>query len=105
MRLTQGGSHDRDPHAAHTARTPGIAGFTYYYPLCIAYVWMLGALWHYMRYEYRQHSQPVLLSWPKVSIVVPCYNEADNVRETIGHLFAMAYPDYEIIAVNDGSTD
>ena len=80
-------------------------GFTYYYPLFMAYLWSIGALWYYMRNEYGKPTKPTLKSWPKVSIVVPCFNEEANVRETIGHLFEMNYPDYEIIAVNDGSHD
>jgi poly-beta-1,6-N-acetyl-D-glucosamine synthase len=80
-------------------------GFTYYYPLFMAYLWSVGALWYYLRHEHGQPSMPTLKSWPKVSIVVPCFNEEPNVRETIGHLFAMNYPNYEIIAVNDGSSD
>ncbi|WP_115760299.1 glycosyltransferase, partial [Escherichia coli] len=44
-------------------------------------------------------------SYPKVSIIVPCYNEEANVREVISHLVRMRYPNYDIIAVNDGSSD
>lgn len=82
-----------------------LVAFTYYYPLFMAYLWMSGALWFYFRHEVGKHATPKLTAWPKVSIVVPCYNEEDNVLETIGHLFKMDYPDYEIIAVNDGSKD
>jgi poly-beta-1,6-N-acetyl-D-glucosamine synthase len=79
--------------------------FSYYYPLLMAYLWSVGAILFYWRYEYKKTQQPTLPSWPKVSIVVPCYNEEDNVRETIKNLLEMNYPDYEIIAVNDGSSD
>jgi biofilm PGA synthesis N-glycosyltransferase PgaC len=71
----------------------------------MAYLWSIGELWFYLRNEYHQHDLPTLKTYPKVSIVVPCYNEERNVRETIGHLFKMNYPDFEIIAVNDGSSD
>jgi biofilm PGA synthesis N-glycosyltransferase PgaC len=80
-------------------------GFTYYYPLFMAYLWVLGALWFYLRYEFRQPDFPLLSDCPKVSIVVPCFNEEVNVREVIAHLQKMNYPHFEIIAVNDGSTD
>ena len=82
-----------------------VFGFTYYYPLFMAYLWMLGALLFYLRYEFRKPDFPILKSWPKVSIIVPCYNEEEHVREGIEHLMGMRYPDYEIIAVNDGSSD
>src|SRR4029079_18869594 len=43
--------------------------------------------------------------YARVSVVVPCYNEADNVREVIACLDKLDYPNYNIIAVNDGSRD
>ncbi|MEQ1544191.1 poly-beta-1,6-N-acetyl-D-glucosamine synthase [Methyloglobulus sp.] len=82
-----------------------VFGFTYYYPLFMAYLWSIGALWFFLRYEFRQPKIAQLTDHPKVSIVVPCFNEEDHVREVIGHLMDMHYPDYEVIAVNDGSTD
>jgi O-antigen biosynthesis protein len=43
--------------------------------------------------------------WPRVSVVVCCYNAAATLDETLQSLGGLAYPDYEIIVVNDGSTD
>jgi poly-beta-1,6-N-acetyl-D-glucosamine synthase len=82
-----------------------LLGFTYYYPLFMAYLWTIGALIFYLRYEFRQPNVVKLATTPKVTIVVPCFNEEDHVQEVIGHLAHMHYPHYEIIAVNDGSTD
>jgi glycosyltransferase involved in cell wall biosynthesis len=42
---------------------------------------------------------------PKVSIIVPARNEEDHIEQTLLQLLALDYPDYEIIAVNDRSTD
>jgi glycosyltransferase involved in cell wall biosynthesis len=42
---------------------------------------------------------------PRVSIIVPARNEEEHVRETLEHLLALDYCNYEIIAVNDRSTD
>ena len=44
-------------------------------------------------------------SWPKVSVVVCAYNEADTLDECLATLEALRYPDYEVIVVDDGSTD
>lgn len=41
---------------------------------------------------------------PKVSIVMPAFNAADYIAETIDSLLAQDYPDLEIVAVDDGST-
>lgn len=42
---------------------------------------------------------------PRVSIIVPARNEEENVGQTLAQLFALDYPNYEIIAVDDRSTD
>src|SRR4051794_21327340 len=42
---------------------------------------------------------------PRVSVIVPCYNTADVVAETIDSVLAQTYRDYEVIVVNDGSPD
>lgn len=86
-----------------------IFGFVYYYPLFMSYLWMIGAVGYYLHYERHDAKKidglPGLKKQPMVSIIVPCYNEADNVREVIGNLMHMHYPNYEVIAVNDGSRD
>jgi poly-beta-1,6 N-acetyl-D-glucosamine synthase len=43
--------------------------------------------------------------FPFVSIIVPVYNEGKVVRESIMSLLRLDYSNYEIIIVNDGSTD
>lgn len=42
---------------------------------------------------------------PRVSVVVCTYNGAETIEETCRHLMTLEYPDYEVIVVNDGSTD
>ena len=42
---------------------------------------------------------------PRVSIIVPVYNGARFLRQSIESLFQQTFTDFEIIAVNDGSTD
>jgi glycosyltransferase involved in cell wall biosynthesis len=41
----------------------------------------------------------------KLSIVIPCYNEKDTIREIISAVENAPYPDKEIIIVDDCSTD
>jgi len=43
--------------------------------------------------------------FPFVSIIVPVYNEEKVVQQSIRSLLELDYPNYEIIVVNDGSTD
>lgn len=42
---------------------------------------------------------------PLVSIIIPVYNEAKILRDSIKSLLQLNYENYEIIIVNDGSTD
>jgi len=42
---------------------------------------------------------------PRVSIIVPARNEEEHIRETLIRLLSLEYSNYEIIAVNDRSTD
>ncbi len=44
------------------------------------------------------------MTWP-VSIIVPAHNEARNIVETVRSLLNVNYGQFEVIVVNDGSTD
>lgn len=41
----------------------------------------------------------------KLSVIIPCYNEVGTIEEIIDAVRASAYPDKEIIIVDDHSTD
>lgn len=40
-----------------------------------------------------------------LSIIVPAYNEQETISENINSILKLNYPEFEIIVVNDGSTD
>jgi len=83
--------------------------FVFFYPLFMSWIWMAGGAHFYFHWE-RRHGGPDSLPdlpspAPLVSVLVPCFNEGENVAETIAGLTAQSYPNLEIIAINDGSSD
>jgi glycosyltransferase involved in cell wall biosynthesis len=42
---------------------------------------------------------------PKFSVVIPVYNRASLIGQTLESVFSQTYTDYEVIVVDDGSTD
>jgi glycosyltransferase involved in cell wall biosynthesis len=42
---------------------------------------------------------------PPVSVVIPCYNQGQYIEEAISSVEKGGYPAYEIIIINDGSTE
>jgi cellulose synthase/poly-beta-1,6-N-acetylglucosamine synthase-like glycosyltransferase len=55
--------------------------------------------------KYGEEILPNLNSYPKVSIIIPAYNEEKVIVETIEALIESKYPKKEILLVDDGSTD
>ena len=68
--------------------------FRYFAILIMAYLYI-------NQYTYKPTSE----FFPFVSIIVPVYNEEKVVTESIKSLLDLNYSNYEIIIVNDGSTD
>ena len=42
---------------------------------------------------------------PKVSVIVPTYNRADRLERALNSIVSQTYQDFELIVVDDGSTD
>jgi biofilm PGA synthesis N-glycosyltransferase PgaC len=86
----------------------GIGGFCFGYPFVMAWFWMVGGLLFYITRERHMappDRPPPIEHPPPISILVPCYNEGDNAAETLEAAAAVDYPEFEVIAINDGSRD
>ena len=46
-----------------------------------------------------------LESTPPITVIVPAYNEAAVIVDSVRGLLGLEYPRYEVVVVNDGSTD
>lgn len=54
---------------------------------------------------FRDAPFPRAVAWPSVSVVVCTRNGAATIRRTLDALWRLDYPEYEVIVVDDGSTD
>jgi biofilm PGA synthesis N-glycosyltransferase PgaC len=82
-----------------------MSDFVYLYPLFMSFVWMIGALIFFWRRERKQWTPPEMKESPFFSVLVPCHDEEKQIDETVLHLLQLDYPQYEIVLIDDGSTD
>ncbi|GMC00630.1 glycosyltransferase family 2 protein [Enterococcus thailandicus] len=75
--------------------------YTIGYPILMSILWSVGAYFSRIKYT----KQESLKSYPKVSIVLSAYNEEETIQEAMSALEQLAYPNLEIIVVDDKSTD
>jgi len=81
----------------------GITEFVYWYPALMAMLWVLGSLIFYFSNE-RKGALPID-DLPFVSILMPAHNEGDILYNVVEEMTKLNYPNYEIILINDGSSD
>ena len=81
-------------------------------PLLLAgFAFVAGSRWFvlfalsYRFHRYLLRKRPELEHFPFVSILAPAYNEQENIVAAIESLVALDYPDYELLVIDDGSTD
>jgi len=44
-------------------------------------------------------------NFPLISVIVPVHNEEETIEKSLNSILNLDYPNYEVIVVNDGSTD
>jgi len=76
------------------------------YPIVTSILWVTTSLMFRLRWEPRSEEvvQPAGPS-PAVSVLVPAHNEEAVITRSVRAMLAMDYPDFEVIVIDDGSTD
>jgi len=78
----------------------------YYYWLLIVvtgYFFFLSLANHYEMWRFS--TGPEILDGPLVSVLVPARNEENNIERCVNSLLNQVYKNYEILVLNDNSTD
>jgi biofilm PGA synthesis N-glycosyltransferase PgaC len=79
------------------------AYFVFLYPCYMSFVWMIGGLLFSIRRETKESIK--LDDHPLFSIIIPAFNEDNIIEPIVENLNDLNYPNYEVIVVNDASTD
>jgi len=80
-----------------------------WYPMVTSVMWIYTSILFFKR---REDIAPAKLDafyahgdQPLVSFLIPAYNEQDSIAATLAGVLAVRYPDFEVVVVDDCSTD
>ncbi len=82
--------------------------FFAWYPLVSSGVLVLVSMLYYTR---RERSSKRIMPFldaeytPSASVVIAAFNEAEHIQATLDGILAIDYPDFEVIVIDDGSSD
>jgi biofilm PGA synthesis N-glycosyltransferase PgaC len=82
--------------------------FFAWYPLVSSGVLVLVSMLYYLRRERTPEKIKPLLDpeyTPPASVVIAAYNESEHIEATLDGILAIDYPDFEVIVIDDGSSD
>jgi glycosyltransferase involved in cell wall biosynthesis len=58
-----------------------------------------------MSLDFFEYNRPYMAHAPPVSVLIPCYNASGTLLEALLSLKRQTFSDFEVLAVDDGSTD
>ena len=77
-----------------------------FYPITTSLIWVSTAILFFVKYDLHGNDElPPDRECPFVSILIPAYFEEAGIARSLEGLTKLDYPQYEIIVINDGSTD
>ena len=83
--------------------------FVMLYPGVMAAYWTISGILYFVFFENRAETPDFDYAdgagMPMVSVLIPCFNEEDNLEDSIPHLLKLNYPNYELVFIDDGSRD
>jgi biofilm PGA synthesis N-glycosyltransferase PgaC len=84
-------------------------GFFAMYPVVSSVVWVTTALQFFVRRErgpgHETEIPETLEAYPQVSVLIPAFCEEKVIAETLASATRIDYPNYEVVVVDDASTD
>src|SRR3954468_22314403 len=83
-----------------------LLAFVALYPVITAALWVAGGLMFRLLEE--RPGDPLLEpegGWPGVSVLIPAYNEEAVIATSVGAALKSDYPRFEVLVLDDGSTD
>jgi biofilm PGA synthesis N-glycosyltransferase PgaC len=76
------------------------------YPIVTSIMWISTAMLFRWRWEPAAASPPTRsTAWPFVSVLVPAHNEQAVIGDTVAAVLRLDYADFELIVIDDGSSD
>ncbi len=81
-----------------------ISVFVFIYPIFMSFFWIIGAILHHFLIERKYKSKKIEKEEPFI-ILVPVFNEADEIYQNIQNLLKVDYNNYQIWVIDDMSTD
>lgn len=89
-----------------------LLGFFAFYPVLGSIVWITTGLHFYLRRERQvgagpasDDQPPALKHYPPVTVLIPAFCEEKVIAETLESVTRIDYPNFEIVVVDDASTD
>lgn len=75
--------------------------------ICFALVCLINLCYYFSFFKFskKKTSPQVPVASPPVSVIICAKNEAENLRNFLPSVLSQDYPNYEVVVINDASTD